>query len=657
LPRVKVLAINTYGGSLLLGAAYGDHELIGSYEDSGFGSEIQRENFPEIPIIEHAKDWPTQDLSGAVVIAHPPCSAFSNQNFANSSVHRGIDAEAFACTRKVLDYAMSCRARAIAVESVVGAFLGAAEVHDFYAEAHGYDLYRVLQSGTSFGPQRRDRFWAIFVRREDGPIERRMTFELAHKRETVGERLATVAENPGGEVHGLAKQLERFRARLKERTDLDDEQIARLLAHDGRGAVSKILADMFFPDLKRDGVFKTIVSGFATAQLQFLDPGLTCNTIMHNSWLFCGGRALRQNEYKALMGFPDWYVFPGKTENYLRMYLSKGVIPQVAQWILDQIAAHLAEKTLEPTVPPHHIISVEPGEVADFREGTIKAQDKQAAKTARHSGRRKKEDDVDDAETNLPEGGDETNLPGDERQPTRGRVVAARRYDKTALRANQHGDYVHRDYLAHSFRWGWACRWIKPGMQVLDAGCGQDMSLVKVLTGKKSSLPEMMVSVDLNRISKPVHRGWLEVKDEFDFVARYAELGENRFDLVTSFEVIEHMGTEDGASYLYAIREVLKPGGTLLLSTPVFNGVAAANHIHEYEIPELRALIEAIGFKVVKRFGTFMSYNDMKRVATPEERKTIEGIREFYDDEVTACFLAPLYPDSSRNNAWVCEKV
>ena len=100
----------------------------------------------------------------------------------------------------------------------------------------------------------------------------------------------------------------------------------------------------------------------------------------------------------------------------------------------------------------------------------------------------------------------------------------------------------------------------------------------------------------------------------------------------------------------------LKPGGMLLLSTPVFNGKAAANHVHEWDIPELATAVMDAGFSIEGRHGTFASYPDIKRVAIPEHLTILEQLRQFYSDEVTACFLAPMYPDQSRNNVWSLRK-
>lgn len=231
-----------------------------------------------------------------------------------------------------------------------------------------------------------------------------------------------------------------------------------------------------------------------------------------------------------------------------------------------------------------------------------------------------------------------------------------RRFDTTSCRESGYHKIVHRDYLAHTFRWGWASRLIQPGMRVLDVGCGPDAPLAHVLSGTNFVHGGEYLGVDYNKSIKGHGKTWCKTLPEFDFTARYKELG--LFDVVVNFEVIEHMEPADGEQLLVGMRECLAATGRLLLSTPVIDPVRgqAANHIHEYRVDELQSLIEKCGLAVEKRFGTFASYPPLKKVVTAEERAIWERVREFYGDDVTACFLAPLYPDHSRNNAWVLRR-
>lgn len=242
-------------------------------------------------------------------------------------------------------------------------------------------------------------------------------------------------------------------------------------------------------------------------------------------------------------------------------------------------------------------------------------------------------------------------------------------FDTTQLRAASYADQVHRDYLAHVLRWGWATREIEQSDVVFDAGCGQDVSLYGVIAGHQSFRPgrntgrfandrPRYIGVDLNQIKRKTGAAWAHVRDRFNVVTGDCTSlpfwGD--YDRVVSFEVIEHMLPEHGEVYLSKLHESMALDGTLYLSTPVFNGKAAKNHIHEYTIDELGAKLERVGFKIERRWGTFMSWNDMKKVATGPQQELAEELREYFGGDVIASFLAPLYPDYARNNVWVCSK-
>lgn len=233
-----------------------------------------------------------------------------------------------------------------------------------------------------------------------------------------------------------------------------------------------------------------------------------------------------------------------------------------------------------------------------------------------------------------------------------------RRFDQTQLKSTGHGRVVHRDYAAHFFRWGFAGRWVKKGDRVLDIGCGQEWPLVYILGRSMTTVPGLWVGVDLNKIRKKPGVKWTRLHDEFNIVDEHKRLVKEygqTFDLATCFEVIEHMHPPDGLKLLRNIADLVKPDGTLLLSTPVYDGrKMAANHLHEYKTPELAKLIERSGrWTVKRRFGTFASWPELKRSITPADRTLYEELHKYYSHDVLSCFLAPKYPDASRNNVWV----
>lgn len=245
-----------------------------------------------------------------------------------------------------------------------------------------------------------------------------------------------------------------------------------------------------------------------------------------------------------------------------------------------------------------------------------------------------------------------------------------REYDTTQLHESGHGKSLHRDYSAHFFRWSFARRFIGPKDKVLEIGCGEDKPLSKILTGGAAAHVDHYTGVDLNKL-KPSGSQRLTFHGEFNFVDRYKELIKGGlFDVLVHYEVIEHMNVANGAKMLKACHACLKPGGVMLMSTPCYDGVRhAANHIHEYTVPELQKATEKAGFKIEQRFGTFMDIKHIGKIApkSPDAKWDDEEIRkaasmlkhylsQYFDNDAISNIFGPLYPDNARNNLWVCRK-
>ena len=231
-----------------------------------------------------------------------------------------------------------------------------------------------------------------------------------------------------------------------------------------------------------------------------------------------------------------------------------------------------------------------------------------------------------------------------------------RDFDTTSLHANASGQTVHRDYAAHFFRWGFARRFIKHHMRVLDIGCGPEQPLARVLGQYATSFPREMVMVDYGNVKKQGSYKWVTLYPKFNFTTRWRELYP-QFDVITCFEVIEHMQLAHGRRLLRGARELLKPDGTFLLSCPVFDPRVgmARNHINEMTVAQLQKEVERAGLKIERRFGTFQTALQAKQ-ARPEHYAIWRALNEYYSTDVLACFLAPLYPDHARNNIWVLKK-
>lgn len=371
-------------------------------------------------------------------------------------------------------------------------------------------------------------------------------------------------------------------------------------------------------------------------------------------------RFLTVNEVQALAGFPDDYEFTGGQNGAQQLDLiARGVCPPVGEWLARRVREGL-ERGKMVTGPTVRVIDLTGGPSGVKRRVSERRVIMPELRPRFSQKKSVIEAEKGDAAQPVP-------------QPTRNQKHGKlghpgskpqdldRRYDTTQLHENGHGQRVHRDYAAHFFRWGWASRFVRPGTRVLDVGCGQDLPLVKILTASLSTVPAAYVGIDLNKIRRTTTIKWVEtVRDQFDFPGggwREIKKEHELFDLISCFEVIEHMHEDSGKNLLVGMRECLADDGKILLSTPVYDGrKMAANHIHEYKVEELQTLIESVGLEVVERFGTFASWNAVRRVCTESERQLLDETGRFYGGDVLACFLAPKYPDASRNNAWVLKK-
>jgi 2-polyprenyl-3-methyl-5-hydroxy-6-metoxy-1,4-benzoquinol methylase len=233
--------------------------------------------------------------------------------------------------------------------------------------------------------------------------------------------------------------------------------------------------------------------------------------------------------------------------------------------------------------------------------------------------------------------------------------VDGRLFNTTQLKSTGHGATLHRDYSAHFFRWSFVRRHIEKGCRVLDVGCGQELPLYKILTSALGAYrPASYTGVDLNLITKKPTSQNIDVKifDKFNVVDRPNELSKCGYDVITCFEVIEHMSVADGLKLLKIFKELLAPKGRIFLSTPVFNGSAAKNHIHEYTIAELSDAINTAGLRWTRRYGTFMNISNFKTMAEVHQI-TCEALGQYFDDDALSCIFAVLCPDRARNNLWI----
>jgi len=173
--------------------------------------------------------------------------------------------------------------------------------------------------------------------------------------------------------------------------------------------------------------------------------------------------------------------------------------------------------------------------------------------------------------------------------------------------------------------------------------------------------PERYTGLDIRKtaLEKMMDRKTNFFKEPYYTDIRYMSLPDNwyhYYDLVVCYEVIEHFEVCYIDHVLAQIKNVLKPGGKLLLSTPNYDGVhKAKNHIHEYREGELEGFLSRY-FEIERKVGTFASQKDIVSVMGGYEKLLFEQLKTWFDSTILSIIFASLHPSQSRNILWVCKK-
>jgi SAM-dependent methyltransferase len=150
-----------------------------------------------------------------------------------------------------------------------------------------------------------------------------------------------------------------------------------------------------------------------------------------------------------------------------------------------------------------------------------------------------------------------------------------------------------KEECEHLARYQWAAAQVQG--EVLDVACG---------TGYGAKLLARNAHVSgVDRNKQAVDTARSRVSGTF-LVAEVPPipLPSDAFDFVISFETVEHI--PDDVSFMLEIRRVLRPGGTLLISSPNMDISAPRGvplnrwHVREYTLSSLTALLSEAGLDV-----------------------------------------------------------
>ena len=224
----------------------------------------------------------------------------------------------------------------------------------------------------------------------------------------------------------------------------------------------------------------------------------------------------------------------------------------------------------------------------------------------------------------------------------------------------------HRDQFAHYLRWTHVLKRARIGMNILDFGCGTSMNLGEVLYRNRFKC-NCFIGIDIRSLNKKGYdlvykTNWMHFHQQ-DLCGELLTVHKaTDWDLITSFEVIEHVGKENTDKFLKNIHSLCSDKTTVLLSTPIYDEKvgAADNHIidgvvGEYTYEELKGYLEKY-FTIEETYGTFASQRDYKPLMNEWQTKMFNELNKYYDANLISNIMAPLFPKQSRNCMWVLKK-
>lgn len=236
----------------------------------------------------------------------------------------------------------------------------------------------------------------------------------------------------------------------------------------------------------------------------------------------------------------------------------------------------------------------------------------------------------------------------------------------------------HRDQFAHFLRWTHVLKEAKIGETIVDFGAGK-CNLLEVLYRNRFK-PKKYIALEYKASEMDKAREkYKDLKFEAEFYQQdiiKPELDFSKFqaDRVVSFEVAEHVGTQNVLEapfpFLKNFMACGNENATYYLSTPNHdaNVGAAGNHTYdsgdgrgvraqELDHFELQEAILASGFDIVNKFGTFASQRDYKESLNDWQKKMFESLSKYYDSNLVSNLMAPVIEaELARNTLWVLKR-
>lgn len=202
---------------------------------------------------------------------------------------------------------------------------------------------------------------------------------------------------------------------------------------------------------------------------------------------------------------------------------------------------------------------------------------------------------------------------------------------------------VREIWYEHMHRYAFA-RSLAGGLRVLDAACGEGYGAA-LLADAAAQVLALDISPDAVAHARSRYVAQGNLRFEVADVTALDHLPDASFDLITSFETLEHVQAQE--RMLDGFARLLAPGGLLLVSTPDkrtytdLTGVVNEFHVRELYRDEFEAQLAA-RFKAFRLFGQKLLFQSaLWDVGQPERRASWQAAVLEADQSLTP---APSYP-------------